>query len=227
MTPSEIERRRADRVRLSRPLVGRLAASDVVVADVSTFGAGVQHRYNIPNQNHAQLEFRWRDEAFSLDCRVVRSRVEQFTHGPASLTVFHTGLSFDDVDAKRLEKIVAAHAARAARRIAADALLRADELPTNLNDLFDAFQDRQSGFVCCKLEQNRWRKSRTTTAEQPLEGFTVSAAEDPAQIELLCRTYRRADAEGRRLIRIFAQLSITEGEAIDSTAVAEIAATTV
>ncbi|HEY5610448.1 MAG TPA: PilZ domain-containing protein, partial [Thermoanaerobaculia bacterium] len=116
MTPSEIERRRAERVRLSRPLVGRLDASEVVVADVSIHGAGVQHRYGMADRDRAKLEFYWRDEEIAVDCRVVRSRMQHFTHGVASLTVFHTGLSFEPADASRIEKIVAAHAARAARR---------------------------------------------------------------------------------------------------------------
>jgi hypothetical protein len=47
-----------------------------------------------------------------------------------------------------------------------------------------------------------------------MEGFTISANEDHAQVELLCEAYRRTDRDGRRLIQLCAQLSVMEGEGV-------------
>ena len=42
---------------------------------------------------------------------------------------------------------------------------------------------------------------------QPLNGFTVAAYEDEQELQALCRAWEVADSEGRRLIRLVAELS--------------------
>ena len=73
----------------------------------------------------------------------------------------------------------------------------------------------ERGYICFQLENNRtWKKKRTHDPGQPTEGFTVSAAEDQAQIQMLCEAYQASDKDGRKMIQLFAQLSIVEGEGI-------------
>ena len=73
---------------------------------------------------------------------------------------------------------------------------------------------KDTGYICYHLENNAWRKKRTHDPGQPVEGFTISATEDRAQADLLCEAYLRSDDEGRKMIQLFAQLSIVEGEGI-------------
>jgi len=61
-----------------------------------------------------------------------------------------------------------------------------------------------------------WRKKRTHDPGQPSEGFTISALEDAEQAQLLCDAYARSDRDGRKMIQLFAQLSIMEGEGVAS-----------
>ena len=42
-----------------------------------------------------------------------------------------------------------------------------------------------------------------------------SADEDQAQIQMLCDAYEKSDRDGRKMIQLFAQLSIVEGEGIE------------
>ena len=73
---------------------------------------------------------------------------------------------------------------------------------------------KESGYVCYQLDQQTWKKKRTHDPGQPPEGFTISALEDSDQADLLCDAYARSDREGRRMIQLFAQLSIMEGEGV-------------
>jgi hypothetical protein len=47
-----------------------------------------------------------------------------------------------------------------------------------------------------------------------MNGFTISAEEDPEHIAILCETYLSTDAEGRKLIKIMSELSISKAEGI-------------
>jgi len=49
---------------------------------------------------------------------------------------------------------------------------------------------------------------------QTADGFTVAALEDQTQIDLLCQADEKSDTDGRKMIQLFAQLSIAEGEGI-------------
>ncbi len=73
---------------------------------------------------------------------------------------------------------------------------------------------KESGYICYHLVADSWRKKRTQDPGQPEEGFTISATEDHAQADLLCDAYLKSDRDGRRMIQLFAQLSIVEGEGI-------------
>ena len=68
------------------------------------------------------------------------------------------------------------------------------------------------GYVCLTFEASGWLRKRTHDPGQPSEGFTVSADETDAQIELLREAYERSDPDGRKLIQLFAQLSIVDAE---------------
>ena len=64
----------------------------------------------------------------------------------------------------------------------------------------------------CEFIDNAWRKTDTTTPQQPANGFTVSAELESTTVDLLCRTYETTTEEGRRLTQMLAELSIKKTE---------------
>src|ERR1051325_514491 len=100
MMPDEMQfprTRRVQRVHLAQPVVARLGASQVVLVDISVLGARVEHHTPLAAGNRAHLTFRWDDSEIVADCRVVRSRLERFSVGSDGLTVYHSGLEFQDL----------------------------------------------------------------------------------------------------------------------------------
>jgi hypothetical protein len=233
--------RRVQRVHLSVPLMARLGATSVVVVDISVLGARVEHHTPLGTATggQARLSFTWEDDEIVAECRIVRSRLERFSVGADGLTVYHSGLEFLDV-AKETKEIlkqkIGIFIARAlheqklnARGVLPESvekmpIFRYGQLTENPGDVAEAIGSsalptsriaKEVGYICFQLEKNHtWRKKRTHDPGQPSEGFTISATEDHAQIEMLCDAYMKSDKEGRKMIQLFAQLSIAEGEGI-------------
>src|SRR5205809_314982 len=65
-----------------------------------------------------------------------------------------------------------------------------------------------------ELLNGSWRRTATTRPEQPANGFTISATEDREHIEMLCHTFANSDEPGRRLIKLMAELSISQSEGV-------------
>ena len=192
--------RRVQRIHFPQPLTGRLGMTEVGISDLSVLGARVEHTRPLASGGHARLSFAWDGEAIAADCRVVRSRIEKGIH--------RSGVEFVDLPAQTREVI---------RRLIEIHLRRAfDEQRRAARDLIlpplDAIAGIDNGYVCLSLDGGAWLRKRTHDPGQPPEGFTVSADETDAQIELLREAYERSDRPGRKLIQIFAQLSIVDAE---------------
>ncbi len=231
--------RRVQRVRLAQPLIARLGATQVVLVDVSVMGAKIEHHTPLAAGARARLFFAWDDEEIETECRIVRSRLERFSVGADGLTVYHSGLEFDEIDPNtksKLKEMIARFITRALeeQKLNAKGMLPASvdhmpifryggQLTSNPKDVTQAIgvsalpSSRvavETGYICYHLENNTWRKKRTHDPGQPTEGFTISALEDRSQADLLCDAYQKSDREGRKMIQLFAQLSIVEGEGI-------------
>lgn len=232
--------RRVERVHLPQPLLGRLGAAQVVLVDISTMGACIEHHQPIHANGHTKLVFRWDDSEITAECRVVRSRLERFSVGAAGLTVYHSGIEFEGLTqeaAAAIMRLIEAFITRALEEQklnAHGAIPEHDEekmpifrhggqITANSKDVREAVGSaalptlrvaKESGYIRYSLERRLWRRKRTDDPAQPREGFTISALEDREQSELLCEAYEKSDREGRRLIQLFAQLAIMEGEGI-------------
>lgn len=229
--------RRVQRIHLAPPLIARLGATQVVLVDVSTLGARIEHHTPLTTGHEGRLAFLWDDESIAVDCKIVRSRLERFSVGADGLTVYHSGLEFDNVTAAtkgQLKKMIERFITRALdeQKLNARGVMPENvenmpifryggQLTANQKDIADnvggsvmptARMAKQSGYICLQLENRTWRKKRTHDPGQPADGFTVSALEDQTQIELLCQAYEKSDPDGRKMIQLFAQLSIAEGE---------------
>ena len=59
------------------------------------------------------------------------------------------------------------------------------------------------------LEEGAWNRRTSLLPDQPPNGFTIAPSESSDNVDLLCRTFERGDAETRRLTRMFAELSVS------------------
>ncbi len=225
--------RRVERVHLAQPLAARLGATQVVLVDLSVMGARVEHHVPLIAGAYSQLTFRWEDTTFGLDCRIVRSRLERFSAGSDGMTVYHSGLEFERLSPEmrtRLKQLIGGFILRALeeQKLNARGVLPAHDvsrmpifrfggqLTANEKSLAGSSLmpisrvARETGYICYGLEHTSWRRKRTHDPGQPMEGFTISANEDHAQVELLCEAYLKSDRDGRRLIQLCAQLSLLE-----------------
>lgn len=231
-------RRNIERIRLSEPIIARLGTTSVVLVDISTRGARVEHHVSLATNARLRLTFTWDGDQLAIDCVVTRCKLDRFSKEGGGLTVYHSGLAFDNAvgdSAKHLRRLVLTHIERAlyeqkanARGIMPDSIehmpiFRGGVLTRSQQEVKDAVSSsialpatriiRDSGFVVYRLDGNYWTKKQTQDPEQPDDGFTLSALEDPSQVALLCETYWRAGHEGRSMIRLLAQISL-EGEGI-------------
>lgn len=215
-------RRHVERIRLTPPVSGQLGSTSVTVTDLSLSGAGVEHPGSLPVGAKVRLTFSWNGEHVQIPCSVLRCRLTGFTIGPDRKTTYQTGLAFEGDAIRRehpIRQMIEASVLRALDEQKANARgIRIDESDAGVFTGTKAGSERRSsasrspGFLCFSLQEGRWRKSNTQSPGQPPEGFTVWATEDPGQLELLCRVYERCDEPMRKMIRILAQLSVTEGD---------------
>jgi len=233
--------RRVQRIHFPQPTVARLGATQVVLVDVSVLGARVEHPTSLIAGSHTTLSFTWEGETITTECRIVRSRIERFSAGSDGLTVFHSGVEFVNMpaDAKAtLKRLIEQFITRALHEQKLNArgvipqhladhmpIFRGSQMTVNKKDVNASIGSsllptariaKESGYVCLSLENRTWRRKRTHDPGQPAEGFTVSAMEEQGQIDLLCEAYEKSDLDGRKLIQLFAQLSIMEGEGVSA-----------
>lgn len=234
------KRRRVERIRLSPPLTARIGSQTAVLIDISLMGARLEHQTPLAVGNKLKLWFRWREDELFLDTVVVRCKLDRFSIGQDGLTVYHSGVAFQHAsEASRLglRGIIETQVIRALEEQKANArgdipewiqkmpiFQRGGMLTASRAELVKSFRDaiplpasriaQSSGYLCYRMEGRSWRKIRTRKPEQPPEGFTVLDNEDQEQLELLCEAYEQSDTEMRHLIRIFAEMSITEDDVI-------------
>lgn len=183
---------------------------NALILDLGLGGAFVEHYGAVSPGWRFRLLFRWKGEDVEFVCEVARSRVKR-NAGDGVNIVSHSGVRFIEAiggsDA-RLNDLMATFVGRvlAAQRANAGGFATEAE-SLDLAQLGGARRVRSRGFVTYRFHDGRWTRESAESSKQPDNGFTVAAFEDEDEIETLCRTYEIADAEGRRLIRLVAELS--------------------
>jgi hypothetical protein len=190
------ERREFQRLLLDPPLPGTLDATPVTILEIGVLGARLQHAAQI-DAEHGELHFTWNDADVAMKCEVVRTAGE------------HSGIRFvaavgDSGD--RLRDMLAHLVVRALEQrrgsagVSASAAVDGDKTVRGLD----------AAFLCYRLEDGAWHRRRVFLPEQPASGFTVARSVDGEEIQRLCGVYAASDDEGRRLIRLFAELSVSD-----------------
>jgi hypothetical protein len=206
------ERRQYGRVTPVKRIRGSVGNVVVFVLDVSLAGARVAHQDPLPPVGGiSTLKFDWEGHHFIGKCEVRRTRTERAAKSQFEKPLYHSGLflTVEPLHEKTLRDIVAESVARAL-----------DEQKANANGIpAIAAQSFQTGkgdeFVRYDLRGGAWTQTPTREARQPHgEGFTISASESPGKVKMLCRAYESGDADARRLIRTFAELSISKSEGV-------------
>ena len=197
---------------LVRPLAGRIGSARVFLLDASLGGVRIAHQGNIPAEDSiCTLVFEWEAIPVVLECRIMRSTLQKMARNAQEKSVYHAGLDIvraSDEALKTLREMIASFVARALDEQKANAR----GIPAAAAQTFQTGKGTQ--FLRYELINNNWRRTETTRPEQPMNGFTISAEEDPDHITLLCETYFSADLESRKLIKLMAELSISKAEGV-------------
>jgi hypothetical protein len=225
MDRPEKARRTLGRLAFRMPRPARFATHEIILIDLSVRGAGIRHHVKIAPNTKGLLRFRLERQYHEVDCVLTRSRLELVKQGSKTLQIYRSALRFegmgrDDDEDDGLESIRTAmcrRVERAVRRQQADAFGNPglmggiDESSGAIPvDLLTSWMESRR-YVCCTLDRaGHWNCERVDNAEQPISGFTVSAEEGEREIALLRKTWEVADESQRRLIRIFAQLALTD-----------------
>jgi hypothetical protein len=197
------ERREFQRLRLDPPVSGTFGATPVTIVEVGVLGACIRHPAPAAGEKN-ELRFTWGGTEIGMRCEVVRT----FAAKESGVTM--SGLRFlaalgDSGD--HLRSMLAQLVVRAIES-------RYDASATRLHirqvDGDKTVRGADAQFLSFRLENSAWRRRHVFLPEQPAVGFTVARGEDAEEMQRLCTVYEASDEEGRRLIRLFAELSVSD-----------------
>jgi hypothetical protein len=207
----ENDRRSFQRMKLGKPLLATLDGQSALILDVGMKGAFLEHYGGAMTGDRFTLSFRWKGAEIKFGCEVRRTNVIRSAEG-SQATVSHSGVEFVENFGDGPAKLADMMGTFVGRVLAAQkANAHADGNEEGRSFLFqmgDARRARAKGYVAYLFDEKAWTIRRTQVGQQPRHGFTVAAYEDEDDLETLCRTYEVADAEGRNLIRLVAELSV-------------------
>jgi hypothetical protein len=206
------DRREFQRLKLAKPILATMDGESALILDVGIAGAFLEHYGEVGRGDRFRLSFRWRGHEVSFECEVARSVVVRTPGGDGASLVSHTGVRFAEAIGRSQEHLLDMMATFVGRVLAAQRDNARGDISdstgaTILAELGSARRARSRGYITYHLRNDVWWKVPSTTSAQPEDGFTVAAFEDEDELEDLCRAYEHADEEGRRLIRLVAELS--------------------
>jgi hypothetical protein len=203
---SSAERREFQRLHLDPPVPGTLGTTAVSILEVGVIGARVHHAEPLDEQA-AELRFSFESDEIGLRCELVRTTTGADAKYPDS--GYESGLRFVaaiDGSGDVLRRMLATLVSKELER-------RPPQLPLYTGQPIDGdktVRGTQARYVCYRFENNIWSRRAVFLPEQPPVGFTVARDVDHDEMERLCRVFQVSDDEGRRLIRLFAELSISQ-----------------
>ena len=205
------DRREFQRLRLSKPILANMRSSNALLLDVGLGGAFVEHYDPVEAGERFRLSFVWQGAEIQFLSEVRRTDVVRKATG-GERAVSHTGVEFIEPvgDSLRLLRdMIGTLVGRLLVAQKANAAAEGKESAgaTILAQLGDARRSRSRGYIVWRFKDGEWSSARTTSAKQPLDGFTVGAHEEDDEVESLRSTYEAADEDGRKFLRLMAELS--------------------
>ena len=197
------ERREFQRLHLTHPADGWFGDYAVRLLDVSAKGALIEHDDDIPNGARALLRFYWHGAEVEITAETVRGD----DHGHSGLTFVEESQQLMDLIAESVKEVLRAQEANAQGR-REDNIISPDETLTAASA---GARGMMRGFTVWTLaDSGEWKRTSSLLPDQPEDGFTVAAGETAEQVAMLKRSYEAGDAEGRRMIRMLAELSVAK-----------------
>jgi hypothetical protein len=201
------ERREFQRLNLDPPIPGTYGTTAVSILEVGVLGARLQHADPFPSPR-AELRFSYADGEIAMRGESVRTFESTHTKYPGA--GLESGIRFVAAIGESGDHL---------RAMLADLVQKAlqnrgESSASRLNikrplDPDKTVRGRDAQFTSYRLEDRGWKKRAVFLPEQPAAGFTVARDEDPDEMRRLCEVYEASDGEGRRLIRLFAELSVS------------------
>jgi hypothetical protein len=195
------ERREFQRLRLEESVPGTFGSREVSVVEVGVLGARILHPDPFPDSK-GDLRFLADGKPVLMRCEVVRTFPVAGSLASGMRFLAAIGDSGDHLRsmlARLVTTALESHYDSSATRLRIKAV-DGDKTVRGLDAHFQAF----------RLERTGWQKRNVFLPEQPPIGFTVAKGEDPEEMHRLCAVYEASDEEGRRLIRMFAELSVSD-----------------
>lgn len=204
------ERREYQRLKLLKPILGTVDGQGALILDIGIGGAFIEHYGQFPVGGRFRLGFLWEGSSVEFICEVRRCVTAR--RASDDTIVSHTGGRFVeaiDDSQELLERMMTSFLANILEAQRANArgergISRGESILARLGD---ARRMRARGFVSYHFEDGKWSAARSESPRQPDNGFTVAAFEDEDDLKLLRESYETADEEGRRLIRLVAELT--------------------
>lgn len=198
-------------MKLAKPILAGLSGENALLLDIGVDGAFIEHYGEAKPGQKFILSFKWRSADITYNVEVVRTFVTK-PPGRGGLPVSQSHLHFlggrGDSD-ERLRDMMATFVGRILAAQRANAVATStEETSSVLYQLGQARRSRTKGYLAYLWDGSTWTCRRTELPSQPKSGFTVAAYEDEDELESLCKTYEIADEEGRKLIRLVAELSV-------------------
>lgn len=191
------ERREFQRLQLYPPLSGTFGDTPVTLREVGVLGARLHHLEPLETPR-AELRFEYDGKPIVMRCEMVRS-----------ITPDQTGVRFLAAIADSGDLLRAMLAALVEKALYERNESSATKLAIRRVDGDKTIRGVDAQFISYRLDHGQWLRRPVFLPEQPTSGFTVARGEDPAEMQRLCEVYEASDEEGRRLIRLFAELSVS------------------
>ncbi len=205
MTRSGEERREFQRLHLEPPIPGTLDTCAVSILEVGVLGARVHHASPLEGKA-GDLRFSYDDEEIGLRCDVVRTSESQDAKYPGS--GLESGLRFQAAIGASGDRLRAMLGTLVTLEMQHRAAMPVESFGQPI-DGDKTVRGTDAAYMCYRFENGVWNRHRIFLPEQPPIGFTVARSTDSEELQHLCRVYQASDVEGRRLIRLFAELSVS------------------
>ena len=205
------DRREFQRLRLAKPILAQLDKQSALILDIGVGGAFIEHYGVATPGQRLHVTFRWKGEDIEFVAEVIRSSEVRKPGGDMQSVVAHTAVHFvqgiGDAE-ERLYDMMATFVGKVLAAQKSNASGDRHESTQILDQLGEARRMRTRGYIAYHFKDGKWWRIPSDSALQPPDGFTVAAYEDEEELAQLCSAYEAADEEGRRLIRLVAELSV-------------------
>ena len=201
------ERREFQRLRLDAPIPGTFGTTPVSVVEAGVLGARIQHAAPL-DISRGELRFSHEGNEISMRCEVVRTFDADHAKYPDAGLM--SGLRFLAAIGESGDYLRSMLAELVVRCLEEHHDSSATRLRLRAIDGDKTVRGVDAQFLSFRLEHGAWRRRHVFLPEQPAAGFTVARGEDAEEMQRLCDVYLASDEEGRRLIRLFAELRVSD-----------------